>query len=76
MGKRRLAARIRWSNVPGRGCECRRLWGEAEVISMERLTAEDQLMLWPDEIWPQGMSATTSRSFGFRHPATRLSSHA
>ena len=24
---------------------------------MERLTAEDQLMLWPDEIWPQEIGA-------------------
>jgi WS/DGAT/MGAT family acyltransferase len=24
---------------------------------MERLTAEDQLMLWPDEIWPQDIGA-------------------
>ena len=24
---------------------------------MERLTAEDQLMLWPDEIWPQDRGA-------------------
>jgi hypothetical protein len=22
-------------------------------MPVERLTAEDQLMLWPDEIWPQ-----------------------
>ena len=24
---------------------------------MERLTEEDQLMLWPDEIWPQDIGA-------------------
>jgi diacylglycerol O-acyltransferase / wax synthase len=27
------------------------------VMPMERLTAEDQLMLWPDEIWPQDIGA-------------------
>jgi WS/DGAT/MGAT family acyltransferase len=27
------------------------------VKLMERLTAEDQLMLWPDEIWPQDIGA-------------------
>jgi diacylglycerol O-acyltransferase / wax synthase len=26
-------------------------------MSVERLTAEDQLMLWPDEIWPQDIGA-------------------
>jgi hypothetical protein len=26
-------------------------------VPMERLTAEDQLMLWPDEIWPQDIGA-------------------
>ncbi|MCI0687506.1 MAG: hypothetical protein L0Y54_09760, partial [Sporichthyaceae bacterium] len=24
---------------------------------MERLSAEDQLMLWPDQLWPQDMGA-------------------
>jgi len=27
------------------------------VMAMERLTAEDQLMLWPDDIWPQDIGA-------------------
>jgi diacylglycerol O-acyltransferase / wax synthase len=27
--------------------------GDQEAPSMERLTAEDRLMLWPDERWPQ-----------------------
>jgi diacylglycerol O-acyltransferase / wax synthase len=27
------------------------------MMPMERLTAEDQLMLWPDEIWPQDIGA-------------------
>jgi diacylglycerol O-acyltransferase len=31
--------------------------GEGRVMLMERLTAEDQLMLWPDEIWPQDIGA-------------------
>src|SRR5262245_42920557 len=26
---------------------------------MERLTAEDRLMLWPDKIWPQDIGALT-----------------
>ncbi len=26
-------------------------------MSIERLTAEDQLMLWPDELWPQDIGA-------------------
>lgn len=26
-------------------------------MSVERLTAEDQIMLWPDEIWPQDIGA-------------------
>jgi hypothetical protein len=30
---------------------------EPGVMPMERLTAEDQLMLWPDEIWPQDIGA-------------------
>lgn len=28
-----------------------------QVTTMDRLTAEDQLMLWPDEIWPQDIGA-------------------
>jgi diacylglycerol O-acyltransferase / wax synthase len=27
------------------------------VMSMERLTADDRLMLWPDELWPQDIGA-------------------
>jgi diacylglycerol O-acyltransferase len=27
------------------------------MVPMERLTAEDQVMLWPDEIWPQDIGA-------------------
>jgi diacylglycerol O-acyltransferase / wax synthase len=27
------------------------------MMPMERLTAEDQIMLWPDEIWPQDIGA-------------------
>jgi diacylglycerol O-acyltransferase / wax synthase len=26
-------------------------------VSIERLTAEDEIMLWPDEIWPQDIGA-------------------
>jgi diacylglycerol O-acyltransferase len=38
--------------VPGAG-----RWENKEVMAVERLTAEDQRMLWPDEIWPQDMGA-------------------
>jgi diacylglycerol O-acyltransferase / wax synthase len=31
--------------------------GNQEAQSMERLTAEDRLMLWPDERWPQDIGA-------------------
>jgi diacylglycerol O-acyltransferase / wax synthase len=27
------------------------------VLSIERLTAEDRLILWPDEVWPQDVGA-------------------
>ena len=27
------------------------------MVPMERLTAEDQLMLWPDQLWPQDIGA-------------------
>jgi diacylglycerol O-acyltransferase len=27
------------------------------IMSIERLTAEEQIMLWPDEIWPQDIGA-------------------
>jgi len=30
---------------------------ETEGMAMDRLTAEDQRMLWPDEIWPQDIGA-------------------
>jgi diacylglycerol O-acyltransferase len=30
---------------------------EPGAMSMERLTAEDRFMLWPDEIWPQDIGA-------------------
>jgi diacylglycerol O-acyltransferase len=31
--------------------------GSREADPMERLTAEDRLMLWPDENWPQDIGA-------------------
>ena len=31
--------------------------GNQEAQPMERLTAEDRLMLWPDERWPQDIGA-------------------
>ena len=48
MGRTSLAAAARVSQT---------LVVKAEVMLMERLTAEDQLMLWPDEIWPQDIGA-------------------
>ena len=33
------------------------LVAKAGMMPMERLTAEDQVMLWPDEIWPQDIGA-------------------
>jgi diacylglycerol O-acyltransferase len=30
---------------------------ELGVMSVERLTAEDRFMLWPDEVWPQDIGA-------------------
>src|SRR5262245_47772988 len=30
---------------------------EIRIVSIERLTAEDEIMLWPDEIWPQDIGA-------------------
>jgi diacylglycerol O-acyltransferase / wax synthase len=29
------------------------------VVSLERLSAEDRLILWPDEVWPQDIGALT-----------------
>ncbi len=29
----------------------------SRIMSIERLTAEDRIMLWPDEIWPQDIGA-------------------
>ena len=40
-----------------RGCAEPMLVAKPGVMPMERLTAEDQLMLWPDEIWPQDIGA-------------------
>jgi hypothetical protein len=33
------------------------LAGEPGVRPVDRLTDEDQRMLWPDEIWPQNIGA-------------------
>ncbi len=33
------------------------LVAKAGMVPMERLTAEDQVMLWPDKIWPQDIGA-------------------
>jgi Wax ester synthase-like Acyl-CoA acyltransferase domain len=45
------------SNVPRRWPRTMVARWETRVRPMERLTAEDQLMLWPDEIWPQHIGA-------------------
>jgi diacylglycerol O-acyltransferase / wax synthase len=34
-----------------------KLGHEASVMSIERLSAEDRVMLWPDEMWPQDIGA-------------------
>ena len=45
----------------GRGpkalAECIRLGDAREVSSLERLNAEDRLILWPDAMWPQDIGA-------------------
>jgi hypothetical protein len=35
------------------------LSGTRGVMSIERLTADDLLMLWPDDTWPQDIGAPT-----------------
>jgi hypothetical protein len=43
-----------------------------EIMSIERLTAEDKLMLWPDEIWPQdigALAATRLSAWVFARPS-------
>src|SRR6266508_568542 len=55
---KRRSARTAGSDVPGPGSRQRsRLVWEPGVRPMERLTAEDQLMLWPDAMWPQEIGA-------------------
>src|SRR5215207_3328521 len=48
----------RWVERPGPGLRMRAtLVGRQGVRPTERLTAEDRLMLWPDELWPQEIGA-------------------
>jgi hypothetical protein len=39
---------------------CLMLAGEPGVWPVDRLTDDDQRMLWPDEIWPQEIGALAS----------------
>ena len=41
---------------------------------MERLTAEDRLMLWPDERWPQDIGVLAILE-GARHQQARIRAH-
>ena len=53
-GEKRRSARAGGPDVPGpRPGRCPMLAGEPGVRPVDRLTDEDQRMLWPDEIWPQ-----------------------
>lgn len=53
-GEKRRLARAGGPDVPGpRPGRCPMLAGEPGVWPVDRLTDEDQRMLWPDEIWPQ-----------------------
>src|SRR5436190_791506 len=42
---------------PGRGCRRTLAVEGRDDAAMERLTAEDQIMLWPDALWPQEIGA-------------------
>ena len=44
------------------------LAGEPGVWPVDRLTDEDQRMLWPDEIWPQDIGALAVLDGGLAGP--------
>jgi hypothetical protein len=49
---------LRQAKVPGpRPGRARCWWGNQGLMPVDRLTDEDQRMLWPDEIWPQEIGA-------------------
>jgi diacylglycerol O-acyltransferase / wax synthase len=48
------------------------LAGEPGVWPVDRLTDEDQRMLWPDEIWPQEIGALAVLAGGLAGPGGRV----
>src|SRR5690349_20458546 len=48
------------------------LAGEPGVWPVDRLTDEDQHMLWPDEIWPQEIGALAVPDGGLADPGGRV----
>jgi hypothetical protein len=48
------------------------LAGEPGVWPVDRLTDEDQRMLWPDEIWPQQIGALAVLDGGPAGPGGRV----
>ena len=48
------------------------LAGEPGVWPVDRLTGEDQRMLWPDEIWPQEIGALAVLDGGLAGPGGRV----
>jgi len=50
------------------------LAGEPGVWPVDRLTDEDQRMLWPDEIWPQEIGALAVLDGGLAGPAAACGS--
>ena len=48
------------------------LAGEPGVWPVDRLTDEDQRMLWPDEIWPQEIGALAVLDGGLAGPGGRV----
>jgi hypothetical protein len=48
------------------------LAGEPGVWPVDRLTDEDQRMLWPDEIWPQEIGVLAVLDGGLAGPGGRV----
>jgi hypothetical protein len=53
----KVAGHARGTSAPEKPAAVAPMPGNQEAPSMERLTAEDQLMLWPDDRWPQDIGA-------------------
>ena len=51
---------------------CLMLAGEPGVWPVDRLTDEDQCMLWPDAIWPQEIGALAVLDGGLAGPGGRV----